>query len=312
VCAAAGFDFALFDDPNNVISYSAASHLFQVCTQSTGCSYFGLLKGQKSGLDGLGLIGQMAKNSPNVETALRSIIRYVHLHIEGAAMTLEESGRLAILSYEIHDPRAEATDQLADAWLGRMFNIMVEICGANWRPIEVRFEHRKPSDMAPYHRFFRAPLSFDSNDNSLVFAASWLNHALPSVAPELRGLLRDGMKALGAQQGDQFPEQVRSLLRTGLLVGQGSADQIATLLSMHSRTLHRRLGAFGVNFRTLVDECRYAIARQMLQDTDSDVGHVADLLEYADTSAFARAFRRWSGVTPSHWRTRNQAVLTST
>jgi AraC-like DNA-binding protein len=77
---------------------------------------------------------------------------------------------------------------------------------------------------------------------------------------------------------------------------------------MHSRTLHRRLAASGTNFRTLVDECRYEIARQMLEDTDADVGHIASMLDYADTSAFARAFRRWSGTTPSRWRTRDQRV----
>ena len=78
---------------------------------------------------------------------------------------------------------------------------------------------------------------------------------------------------------------------------------------MHSRTLHRRLAARGTNFRALADECRYAIARQMLEDTDSDVGHIADLLDYADTSAFARAFRRWSGTTPSRWRKCGQPAL---
>jgi AraC-like DNA-binding protein len=141
------------------------------------------------------------------------------------------------------------------------------------------------------------------NENALVFAASWLSRPLPAVEPELRRLLRDKIEALEAQYRDEFPEQVRSILRTGVLADQGSADRVATLLSMHSRTLHRRLAASGTNFRALVDECRYEIARQMLKDTNADVGHIASLLDYADTSAFARAFRRWSGTTPSRWRT---------
>jgi AraC-like DNA-binding protein len=78
---------------------------------------------------------------------------------------------------------------------------------------------------------------------------------------------------------------------------------------MHSRTLHRRLEAHGTNFRSLLDECRYEIARQMLEDTDADVGGIAGMLDYADTSAFARAFRRWSGTTPSRWRKRDQQAL---
>jgi len=47
----------------------------------------------------------------------------------------------------------------------------------------------------------------------------------------------------------------------------------------------------------------------MLKDTDADVGHIASMLDYADTSAFARAFRRWSGTTPSRWRARDRRVL---
>jgi AraC-like DNA-binding protein len=74
---------------------------------------------------------------------------------------------------------------------------------------------------------------------------------------------------------------------------------------MHSRTLHRHLTESDTNFRALVDECRYEIARQMLGDTDHDVGQIAYMLGYADTSAFARAFRRWSGSTPTGWRTRD-------
>jgi len=304
VCAAAGFDFALFNDPTNLITYREASHLFRVCTERTGCAHFGLLKGQKGGFGGLGLIGLLAKHSPDVRTALRSIVSYVHLHIQGAVTTLEEYGTSACLSYEIRDPGAEATDQVADAALGRMFNIMVELCGPHWKPIEVRFAHRKPSELAPFRRFFQAPLRFDTSDNSLVFAASWLNCPLPAVDLQLSRMLRDHLRTLEAQYRTEFPEQVRSFLMTGLLTDHGSADQVATLLSMHSRTLHRRLEAHGTNFRALVEECRYAIARQLLEVTDSDVGHVADLLDYADTSAFARAFRRWSGTTPSLWRTR--------
>jgi len=54
--------------------------------------------------------------------------------------------------------------------------------------------------------------------------------------------------------------------------------------------------------RALVDEIRFAIACQLLSETDSGVSHVAGVLDYADPSAFTRAFRRWSGTTPAAWR----------
>jgi AraC-like DNA-binding protein len=312
VCAAAGFDLRLFDNPGNLVTFRAASHLFRVCTERSGCPHFGLLQGQKSGLDSLGLVGILVKYSPDVGTALRSLVRYLYLHIRGAVTTFEESGKSAMLTYEIYAPGAEATDQIGDAALGTMFNVMVALCGPYWKPIEVRFEHRRPSALAPYHRFFQAPLRFDMNENAMVFAASWLSRPLPAVEPELARLLRDKMDALELLHRGEFPEQVRSVLRTALLADHGSTDQVAALLAMHSRTLHRRLAACGTNFRALVEECRYEIARQMLDDTDADVCHIASMLNYADTSAFARAFRRWSGTTPSHWRTRDDRALPST
>jgi hypothetical protein len=58
------------------------------------------------------LVGLLAKHSPNVRTALRSIVTYEHLHVQGAMKTLDETGRLATFSYVICEPDAEATDQL--------------------------------------------------------------------------------------------------------------------------------------------------------------------------------------------------------
>jgi AraC-like DNA-binding protein len=73
---------------------------------------------------------------------------------------------------------------------------------------------------------------------------------------------------------------------------------------MHSRTLGRRLDDFGTSFQRLVDESRFEIARQMLEDTSLDVMEIAASLGYARASAFTRAFRRWSGTTPALWRLR--------
>lgn len=306
VCAAAGFDVALFDDPASQVSYRAATHLFRECQERTGCRHFGLLNGERSGLDCIGFVGLLVKYSADVRTALHTLVRHMHLHIRGAVTTIKEDDKQAIFTYQIYAVGAEATDQIGDSALGTMFNIMTALCGPHWKPIEVRFEHRRPSDLAPYHRFFQAPLRFEMEENALVYAASWMNRPLSPVDPELNRLLREKTEELEVKYRDEFPEIVRGILRSAVLTDHGTADYVASLLSMHSRTLHRHLAESGTNFRALVDECRYEIARQMLDDTDRDVGQIACMLDYADTSAFARAFRRWSGTTPSGWRRRDQ------
>ena len=304
VLADAGFDLDLFDDPDNLISYEARNRLIRHCVARTGCRHFGLLLGQQGGLHSLGLVGLLVKYSPDVGTALRSLVRYLHLHVRGASAALNVDGDLATLTYSAHESRAKATDQVGDATVAVIFNILAFLCGPAWKPIEAQFAHRKPEDVGPFRSFFRAPLRFDADHYGVTFAAYWLDRSLPATDADLRRMLQRQIDSLEARHGGEFPEQVRSVLRTALLTHRAKAEHVAALFSMHSRTLNRRLNAFGLGFRELVDEGRFEIARQMLEDSALEVIRIAQLLGYADASAFTRAFRRWSGTTPARWRQR--------
>jgi AraC-like DNA-binding protein len=302
IVAEAGFDLTQFDDPDNRITYAARSHLIAHCAARTGCPHLGLLIGQQIDLHSLGLVGLLVKYSPDVGTALRNLVHFLHLHVRGAVTSLEAGDDSAILRYEIYQPGAEATAQVADGAVAAMFNMMRSLCGPDWKATEIRLAHRKPDDVRPFRSFFRAPLVFDAEQNAMIFAADWLNHRLPGTDPELRRLLLNQIDALEARHSDDFPGQVRSLLRTALVTGQARSDQVAALFSMHSRTLSRRLNDFCTSFQALLDEGRFEIARQMLEDSRTEVNQIAMALDYADASAFTRAFRRWSGTTPAQWR----------
>jgi AraC-like DNA-binding protein len=307
VLAEAGVDIALFDDPENLIAYAARGRLLAHSVAATGCSHFGLLLCQQGGLETLGLVGLLVKYSPDVGTALRNLVRHFHLHARGAALDLAVDGDRATFSFGVYQPKVEAIDQAGDGAVTTMFNAMRGLCGHDWTPIEVHFAHRRPQDVEPYRRFFRAPLRFDAEQYGLVFGADWLGHPLPEADPELRRILNREIDALEARHGGEFPEQVRGVLRTALVTDHGKAEQVAALFSMHSRTMSRRLADYGTSFQQLVDEVRFEIARQMLEDSSMDVGQIADLLDYADASAFTRAFRRWSGATPARWRSHRRA-----
>ena len=97
-------------------------------------------------------------------------------------------------------------------------------------------------------------------------------------------------------------EDLRRLLRTELLRDTCSAATIARLFSMHRRTLTRHLRTEGLAFRQVANEVRFEIACQLLQNTDMALSQIAAALKYSELSAFTRAFRRWSGESPSAWR----------
>jgi AraC-like DNA-binding protein len=302
VLAGAGVDLALFDDPDNPMPFAVRSRLIRHCVEQTGCRHFGLLVGQQGGLHSLGLVGLLMEHAPNVGSALRSLERFFHLHARGGTVSLALSEQTAMLSYDIYQAGVEAADQLGDGAVAVIFNILGELCGADWKPLELRFAHRRPDDVRPFQRFFQAPLKFDAEQNGVVFSAGWLQRPLARSDTVLRLQLQNQMVALERTCGHDLREQVRAVLRTALLTGNARADEIAALFSMHGRTFSRRLADCGASFQSLADEGRFAIACQMLENTDVDIKQIAVILDYADASAFARAFRRWSGVTPSHWR----------
>ena len=302
VLAEAGLSLKLFDDADNVITYSSRSRLIKACMDKTGCNHIGLFIGKQSNLSSFGLLGYLVRHSPTVELALRSFINHFHLNATGASVNLIEQGDLACLSYNIYQPHAVASEQIEDGAVAIVLNILRDLCGRNLRPVEASFTHRKPKDIEAFRQFFKIPLHFDAEVNGVWFPARWLKQSVQGNDPELHRLLQKQIDVLEVSYQSNFPEQVRQVLHTALLTGHAKAEQVAALFSMHSRTFNRRLKAYDTSFKKLADQARYEIAQQLLETSELEIIQIAETLDYADASAFTRAFRRWSGITPSTWR----------
>ena len=308
VLSEVGIREELLDDPDNLISYRLRGRLLAHCVSRTGCPHFGLLVGERMNLNSLGIVGVLIGNAPDVGAALDGLTRLLYLHAQGSETSLTVEGSEAILSFSVMQRLVAATDQLGDGALVMMRNIMRTLCGPSFRLAEVRFAHRKPEDVQPYRRCFRAPLRFDAEQNALVFSREWLSVRRPGSDIELQRVLQKQIGILEAEFSDDFPAQVQRVLRYMLPTDHGSAEEIAALFSIHPRTLGRRLEDSGTNFRELVENVRFEIARQMLEDTSRSIGQIAASLAYGRASAFTRAFRRWSGTTPVDWRAKHGSM----
>ena len=302
VLIAAGIDPHLFEDPDHLITYAARGVLVKHCMDRTNCQHFGLLMGQRMDMPALGLVGLLMRSMPNVEVALRALELHFHIHSPGAVPSLRVDGDLATVIYDIVEPAVEAIDQIGAGAVAMILNMMHSLCGANFQALEASFAHRKPRDINPFRQFFRIPLYFDAPQYSLTFSRSWLDVHPPTADTELRRVLQKQVDALETTHSDDVVEHMKTMLRSALLTGHCSEDQIAALLGMGSRTLIRRLESAGTSFHELVDETRFELAQQMLRDTSLNIGAIAETLGYSRASAFSRAFRRWSDITPVEWR----------
>jgi AraC-like DNA-binding protein len=102
------------------------------------------------------------------------------------------------------------------------------------------------------------------------------------------------------------PNGFRGSLKQALepLVGRMSLDLhlAAELVGVSPRTVRRRLREEGTSWRQLLDEVRFEYTRARLTRSDQSIGQLAFELDYADAAHFTRAFRRWTKVTPSEYR----------
>jgi AraC-like DNA-binding protein len=108
---------------------------------------------------------------------------------------------------------------------------------------------------------------------------------------------------------DDVIAQVRRKLLACFPAGVPTQATVARALGMSSRTLHRRLADAATSFEKLLDDTRRELAVEYLRRSDYSVGEVAYLLGFAETSSFNRAFRRWTGRSPSEFRQPKASAL---
>ena len=268
------------------------------------CLHFGLLVGQRATIQSFGLVGRLMTVSNTLGEALQEFVLGFPDQNRGAVPTLVVTDDLALLSFVVYQPNVEGVAQILDAALASTVVAIRAVCGAEWHPLEVMLPRTVPADTEPFRRHFQAPIHYNEETATLIFPAQDLDLPLPGSDPLLRSLVQEKVRSHKGGLHDDFPDDIRRLLRTQLAGHLSSADEIAHVLGVHRRTLSRRLmsRAGGGGYRSLANETRYAVAQQLLRDTQIPISQVVAALGYSEASAFTRAFRRWSGVTPTAWR----------
>jgi len=177
------------------------------------------------------------------------------------------------------------------------------VAAAPWRPVEVRFTFPRPAQASEHARVFQVEPRFEAREAALVLPrAAW---DLPTRAPDpgLFSLLDDHARRLaGAAAVDDLPGLVRAAIAADLPGREPSLEAAARRLGQSRRSLQRRLEASGTSFAKLAGEVRRERAEALLAARDVSVSEVSFLLGFSEQSAFTRAFRRWTGRSPTQFR----------
>jgi len=184
-----------------------------------------------------------------------------------------------------------------------------QICGLRRflpRPfaLEVHVTHPAPSYAAEYERIFGCPVVFDSRWNAMRTDASLQSHKVALQPHYVFGVLSERARMLvkELENSKSTRGRVESLLAPLLHTGDISMDAIAAKMSVSRQTLFRRLKAEDVTFEKVLDELRHRLALDYLGGRKTSVNETAYLVGFSDPAAFSRAFKRWTGKSPSEMR----------
>lgn len=168
----------------------------------------------------------------------------------------------------------------------------------------VDFRCSAPTVGTDYRLFFGAPVRFDQPQTRLVFDAEFLK--LPPIRDEraLGEFLRHApANILVRYRHDAgLSATIRQKLHATAPTAWPSFEILASRLRMSAPTLRRRLRLEGQTYRSIKDEMRRALATEALLEGRKGVADLAIELGFSEPSAFHRAFRKWTGVSPGSFR----------
>ena len=257
-----------------------------------------------------GMLARASISAPQLGVALKRWCRHHGLITNDITLALTVAGDTATLSLTEQRDLGELREFCLVSVLRNLLGVACWLIDSRISLQSAQFPYPAPLHAEVYGVLFSGPSTFGVAPASLSFDARYL--ALP---------LRRDESALQNMLQRALPLTVRAYRRDRLLVQRvrqalvnqpaltRSADDLATLLHVSPRTLHRQLKDEGASLQALKDEVRKHRAQDLLLRTVRPIKQVAEAAGFQNEKSFIRAFRDWTGTPPAEFRRLGQAPL---
>lgn len=288
------------DEPDQRLSASAVNKALERAAELSGAEDFGLRLAELRGFSNLGPVTVLARDEPDIGSALDVFIAYLPLHNEALDVSLVLEGDVAILMCHIltSGPRTQATD-VAVAMLHR---ILRQLMGSAWTPQLVSLERMAPARRGHFERVFGRGVAFGQEFSGIVFDPADLQRPNLLAEADLRRYTDELRKGLRGRQDEPLSLRVQRLQRAMLPSQRCTAPAVAGRLGLSRRSLDRRLALEGTSFLSLLEAVRRDIARGQVEGSHRPMVDIADMLGFGSAAAFSAWFSSRWGMPPGRWR----------
>jgi AraC-like DNA-binding protein len=298
---AAGIPQRLIQEPGRRVSTDQVFSLWRAAEQAT---HDALIAQHVASLVPFGAyaIGDyLLAAGPTLRRALDKLIRAFPL-VNGA-FELRLISRNSESFLELHNPYdSEGPSRLHVEFFFAMIQSRLRYAtGVDWHPREVAFTHPSPPHCAGHDRAFQCPVRFNQPFNRMVVDTGFLDFALPYGDPLLSEMLEQHARRMLKQSTfeDHLLCDLRQALCDGRTCGDFRLSTTAKKLALSGRSLQRELNLRNTSYRQQLDHFRRDLALDMLPS--ESIHDVVAFLRFSESSAFYRAFRRWTGKSPHEY-----------
>lgn len=308
IVLAADIDVSTLDDPDARIALARYLTLMRLASHALDDPVLALHYGAHVPMAEVSILGLIMEASTTMAGALHQLQRYGSLALEledgrdEPALRLQHAaGRLLLVDTRPLDTPRELIDEA----FARL------VCGprrflSQPHVLAVHFTAPDLEHHAEYERVLGCPVMVGATANMLELHPGVADWPVAQHPPYVSALLTARAdELLDVPEAPQhYRDRVELEVRARLHEGEVSATSIAERLHCSRSTLYRQLNAEGTSLTRIVDQVRRDLALEHMAKRTSSVRQVAYLTGFSDPAAFSRAFRRWSGESPSAYRDR--------
>ena len=297
-----GLDPSCLLTPDLRIPEVSLAKLLDASSKSGDSRSLGLLMGETWRLSDFGVLSLLLQHQPNLRQTLLELQNYRHLLSDSVAVDIAEHPQVAVLRCALVTGRAHPGRQPTELAVAALLALCRHQLGQDWLPRRVHFSHAAPTSTLIHQRVFGPHLEFGSDFDGLVLGKNELDRHNPQSDPNMARYARDYIDQQPRGDAQQVRHAVHRAVHLLMPRGRHTIEQVGQHLGVSPRTLQRQLGQEGANFQTLVNDVRREQAQRLIEGQAHSITEVAQLVGFAETSAFSRWFGQQFGVSPSRWK----------
>jgi AraC-like DNA-binding protein len=285
--------------PNRVIDA-----MFDAAARASGDPALGLRVGLSSEPRHFFVLGHAWLASATLADAFRKLLRYEAILNSGHTdLCFERQGEHYVLRESYPNPADYPGKLRVDTGIASVLRMCYFARGEPLYPTRLDLYSTAEVPLDIYREIVHGPVRHSPERTALYFRAAELEAKLSGAIPELvDASCQIADRYLASADPGKVAHQVRAQLVQMLPGGAADQEQVAAKLYRSASTLQRQLTAEGTCYRDVLDTTRRELAEAYLQDARHSQAETAFLLGFADQSNFARAFKRWTKMTPGQYR----------